>query len=147
MKNDVWRVIGRFFSPEEFNHPEKIDETTLLTLYEMRKEESKYLDIIITINEDYAESGHATTSWHGRDGVCKALDIVIRDAKTGKALPIIDQFFIAIRYEWTGVGFYPYWNTPGLHVETGFDGDYRKGLWYRDQDGTYKSPIEYFKGS
>lgn len=140
-----WDIVSDYFSPREFNHPERIDGSTLLTLYEMRKEEGNRKNIIITINEDYAETGHSNRSFHGRDGICRAFDIVIRDKENGQALPIMDQFLIALRYEWRGIGYYPYWNTPGLHVDTGYRGSYRKAIWWRDKEGNYNyDPCLYF---
>ena len=143
---DTWRMIGGYFSPDEFQHPEKIDSETLLVLYEMRKEEGDRNNIIITINEDYAETGHSSKSFHSKDGICRALDIVIRDSITGKPLPILDQLFIALRYNWNAVGFYPYWYSPGLHVDTGYRGYYRKAIWFRDEKGKYVyDPFKYIK--
>lgn len=136
-------MVETHFSPKEFNYPDKVDDVVLLKLYNMRKEEALYQDIQITINEDYAETGHTNNSLHGRDGVCRALDIVIRDSM-GNSLPILEQFFIALRYNWTGIGFYPYWITPGLHVESD-EAESRKGLWYRDAYGVYKSPLQFIK--
>ena len=138
----VWKIISPYFTPDEFNYPDKIDTLALLTLYRMRKLEGEKRDIIITINEDYAETGHATKSFHGRDGICRAFDFVIRSSKTYEPLPIMDQFFIAARYAWKGLGFYPYWNIPGLHGDT--RDVTRRVFWWRDQKGVYNyNPFEF----
>ena len=126
----VWEIVSPCFTPSEFKHPDKIDTMTLLTLYRMRKLEGGRRNIIITINEDYAETGHEDKSLHGLDGICRALDFVIRYAATRRPLPIMDQFFIALRYGWKGLGFYPYWNTPGLHGDT--RDVTRRALWWRE---------------
>ena len=115
----------KHFRPSEFNHPEK-----------MRDEEGKRRGIIITVNTDYAYSGHAPNSWHYKG---KAFDIVIRDARTERPLPVMKQFIIAMHYSWGGVGFYPYWNDPGIHVDTRPIGVFEKrATWWRNEKGEYK---------
>lgn len=134
----LWRAIAPYFSKSEFKHPEKLNTSSLLKLTGMRASEK---GIIITVNEDYAESGHSSNSLHGRG---KAFDIVIKDADTREALPILDQFIIALRYNFSEVGFYPYWITPGLHV--GYETDVsRRKLWYRNREGVYLHPLMYLK--
>lgn len=119
----------RHFKPEEFKYPDSVDDQTLLLLDHMRDHER---GIYITINSDYRPGD---PKWHGKG---KALDIVIWDVETRKPLPLIQQFLIASRYMWTGIGVYPFWNTPGIHVDTrpmavsGW-----KALWWRDKDGNY----------
>ena len=142
--DNIFDIVGKYFRRSEFNHPDKIDNLSLLTLYRMRRMEGDRRKIIITVNEDYAETGHSAKSYHKNSGVCRAFDIVIRDSETREALPVIDQFLIAVRYDWNGVGFYPHWETPGLHVDTR---PYtRRSLWWRNNAGVYKyNPYMYLK--
>lgn len=140
--DQTFEIVSKYFVPDEFNHPDKIDDLTLLTLYRMRRLEGEHKKIIITINEDYAEAGHSPKSFHSRDGVCRAFDLVVRDAQTREPLPIFEQFLIALRYKWGGIGFYPYWNTAGLHCDT--RSATRRALWWRDKDGEYNyNPFDY----
>jgi len=126
----------KHFRPSEFDYPEKIDPFSLQLLDAMRDQEGKRRGIIITVNADFAYSGHAPNSWHYKG---KAFDIVIRDARTGRPLPVMKQFIIAMHYPWGGVGFYPYWNDPGIHVDTRPLGVFqRKATWWRDEKGEYK---------
>jgi uncharacterized protein YcbK (DUF882 family) len=140
MKKTDWSKV-RHFAPSEFNFPDMLDSRTIAMLDAMRHEEGKTRDIIITINSDFDYSGHSSNSMHYQG---KAFDLVIKDRRTQHHLPILDQFLIAVRYFWTGIGFYPYWNTPGLHVDTRpmiLTG--RRALWWRDNDGSYKSVEQY----
>ena len=134
---NVWKHL-QFFKPEEFTYPEKLNPAALRMLDEMRGMES---GIIITINADWAESGHAPNSWHYRG---RAFDLVIRASGSGKPLPIVEQFLIAVRYQWTGIGVYPYWKAPGLHLDNRPLGKVeRRALWWRSRDNQYL-PIEEF---
>lgn len=133
---NVFEIVKKYFGKHDFNHPDKVNNLSLLTLYRMRRMEGDRRNIIITVNEDYAETGHSDKSYHKNSGICRAFDIVIRDEKTREALPILDQFVIALRYDWTGVGFYPHWETPGLHVDTR---PYtRRSLWWKNRHDVYK---------
>lgn len=124
----------KHFKSNEFTHPELMDERTLILVDTMRDTEP---GIVVTINCDFRFND---PKWHGKG---KALDLVIRDAKTFQGLPLIVQFMIANRYLWTGIGLYPYWNTPGLHLDTRPITIFgRKSMWWRDKDGLYRSMLE-----
>ena len=133
------------FSPDEFDYPEKMDRLTLQMVDAMRDIEGHRRHIIITINCDYvprARGGHAPNSMHYWG---KAIDCVIRDARTREPLPIMEQFLIALRYHWTGIGFYPFWDDPGLHLDTRTGTRFLpRALWWQDEHGKYKPIEEYF---
>ena len=60
-------------------------------------------------------------------------------------LTIREQFIIAIRFPFTGIGLYPYWNNPGLHLDIRqLQIQLHKAMWWRDAGGDYH-PIETFK--
>jgi len=138
MKPEEWNEI-KHFKPDEFDYPDFIDFNSLSMLDSMREKEKK----IIIINSDFAFTGHSDNSMHYKG---KAFDIVIKDKNTKEPLPIIEQFLIAIRYFWTGIGFYPFWKVPGLHVDTRpltlLD---RRATWWKDKEGEYRPIEEYFK--
>ena len=50
-------------------------------------------------------------------------------------MSVLDQFILASKLPFMGIGLYPYWNSRGLHV------DIRSGNirydWYRDKQGVY----------
>lgn len=127
----------RHFKPSEFDYPHLVDVDTLLQLEAMRTGEKR---IIVTINSDYREDDTGQHGWG------KALDLVIKDAKTKEPLPLVRQFLIAIRYVgWTGVGIYPGWTVPGVHVDTRPKTRFgRRALWWR-KDGVYRKIDEFFE--
>ena len=53
---------------------------------------------------------------------------------------LLDQFLAATRFPFTGIGVYPYWNNPGLHLDCRVLTDTNMGArWWRDRDGQYKA--------
>lgn len=127
----------KHFEPYEFDYPHLMDADTLLQLEAMRKTEK---GIYITINSDYREDDDG---WHGWG---KAIDLVIWDERTDEPLPVVKQFLVALRYVgWTGIGFYPDWNIPGVHVDTRPKTRFeRRAFWYRE-NGVYRNINEFFK--
>ena len=87
------------------------------------------------INSGYREGDK------GRHGEGIAIDVVFYRKKPGD-IPVLEQWSMALRFNWGGIGFYPFWNTPGLHV------DMRtvsvRAMWYRAKDGTMGQVSEYF---
>lgn len=132
----TWEQAGQdmleYFSPKEFGYPHKMNSITLFELDRMRGEEGKHAGIIITINSDFRPDDKRS---HG-SGL--AIDLVIRDKETKEPLPVLEQFFIAARYNWKGIGMYPFWDTPGIHVDMqGLCA--RKRFWWRDVEGGYRT--------
>lgn len=127
----------KHFKPDEFDYPHLMDADTLFQLEAMRKGEG---GIYITINSDYREDDDGQHGWG------KAIDLVMWSKQTKEPLPVIRQFFIALRYVgWTGVGFYLDWDIPGIHVDTRPKTRFeKKALWWR-KDGVYRRIDEFFK--
>lgn len=119
----------RHFTIDEFDHPERIKPEVLLMVDELRHREP---GIIVTIRTDYRPGDPLT------HGAGQALDFVIRDRNTREPLPIRKQFLIMIRYAWTGIGIYPYWNSPGVHGDLKPMSLYsRRRYWMRNKKGVY----------
>ena len=134
----------RYFTPDEFDHPAKVDRDALSLLDAMRHTEGKLRTrpIVIVVHADYASSGHSPKSRHAFGD---AFDISFLDRETRKPLGVVDQFLTAIRYTWTGIGFYPYWNNPGVHVDRRpITVKGRRSLWWRDSGGNYRAVSDFF---
>ena len=141
-----WERI-RHFEPSEYTHPDRMDSMAVQMMDAMRHEEDLYRrkagknGIIITLDETYALRPKNPKSQHPKG---KAQDAVIRDAVTREPLDVFEQFLIASRYFWTGIGFYPFWNNPGIHVDTRTLSIYqRRATWWRDKDGKYLNVEQY----
>ena len=76
----------------------------------------------------------------GKHGEGIAIDLVFFKDDPGD-LPVMEQWAMALRFNWGGIGFYPYWNTPGLHV------DMRevlvRAMWYYRADKSQGQITEY----
>ena len=82
---------------------------------------------------------HINSTWRvgdkGQHGKGRAIDFYFYKEMPGD-VEIGEQFLFASRFNWDGLGFYPYWNTPGLHADTN-PARPRRAYWYRGQQGTY----------
>jgi len=139
-----WSKVPNF-TQDEFDYPNEIVADVLYMLQTMRTNENRRSvqrgghGIIITINSDYRLGDP------GQHGKGRALDVVIRDARTREPLPITMQFWMAQFYLWTGIGMYPYWKEPGLHLDLKPVSPIysRRRTWCRQEDGKYIAVEEY----
>ena len=51
-------------------------------------------------------------------------------------MSLVDQLLLALKFPFNGVGIYPFWNNPGLHVDIRPLDGYKR-VWYRDKKGVY----------
>ena len=80
--------------------------------------------------------GHTDKSQHYQG---RAIDWHMTD-RYGKIVPLFDQFIIAIRFDWNGIGLYPAWRSPGLHTDMRIEGRLGEAaLWWRDKNGEYEA--------
>ena len=117
-----WTKV-RFFKPSEFQYPDKVDPLLIYSLDALRAAAGRP----ITINSDYRPGDK------GQHGTGRAVDIVIR------GLHVVDQFLLAEKTRlFAGIGIYPHWNTPGIHVDIRPLQPHEQGArWARDKDGKY----------
>ncbi len=55
-----------------------------------------------------------------------------------KGLSAIEQYLYAEQWCWPGLGFYPFWNDPGIHIDMRRLVANAKGArWWRDDQGQY----------
>ena len=96
-----WKKV-RYFKASEFSHPESLDPLLIYSLDALRAAAGKP----IKINCDFRPGDP------GQHGLGKAADIVI------SGFSVVDQFLIAEKTRlFSGIGIYPYWNRPGIHVD------------------------------
>jgi hypothetical protein len=119
-----WSAL-RHFTPGEFGVDADLMHPVLLLGLDGLRER---LGRPILIHPDPAtELGHVVGSQHPRG---RAVDC------HAPGLPLLDFWLAAeATLAFSGIGIYPYWANPGLHV------DVREGLirarWWRDQAGLY----------
>ena len=131
----LWR-----FSSKEIPGREYMNPRTLRLLDRMREADGDRMGWhFVVLHATRAPT--AGFSYHTRG---LAVDGVMVDNLTREPLPLIQQYHIASRWPWTGIGLYPYWSTPGLHLDTRPCRPLeRRSRWYRNEAGEYR-PIEEF---
>lgn len=117
----------RYFRPDEFGPGwGRLDLELLQALDELRE----LVDAPIVIHADGIVSPRTQLdSQHplGRAVDCHAV-----------GLPLLDFWLAAERLPaFRGIGLYPYWTHPGLHLDT--RRDRRRARWWRDREGRYRA--------
>ena len=104
--NDLlWRTI-KHFKPEEFNYPDEFINNGGFVLLQKLDEFREFVGKPIIIHSDFRPGDK------GQHGKARAVDIHI------KGMHVIDQFLCAEKSGlFTGIGIYPNWNNPGLHLD------------------------------
>ena len=128
-------------SPHEFSHPEMLDTRLLVMLDAMIVTETRYHPgLRFIVHSDYRPGDK------GEHGMGRAIDGHFEVA--GEALPVVLQFIMACRYSFSGIGMYPFWHVPGIHIDVRprLMTD-RKHMWWRTRDGEYKAIETYFEAT
>lgn len=105
MNKEQWRTIQYFNPNEAWGDPARMDYELLLLLDSLRE----YIGKPIYIHCGYETEGHSENSYHYKG---KAVDCHI----TG--ISLTDFYIAATRFHFGGIGVYPIWNNPGLHLDT-----------------------------
>ena len=116
----------QWFRPEEFGAGvEHLHPLLILALDSLRGR----LGVPIIIHEAYATTGHTPGSQHGEG---RAVDC------HAEGLPLGDFWLEAERQpSFTGIGLYPYWTHPGLHLDT--RPGPQRSRWWKDRDHAYRA--------
>lgn len=104
MQEEDWNSIEYFSKNEKWGDWTIIDKRVIYKLDAMRK----YAGKPFVVHCAYEKDGHTTTSQHY---VGKAVDGHFVD------IPLIEQYLVAERFGWHGIGVYPDWNNQGLHLD------------------------------
>ena len=125
MNNELWSYADHFSEDEQWGDPNKIRVHLVYWLDAIRK----FVGLPLFLHCGYEQSGHASNSWHYKG--C-AVDFHVDGIKP------LDFMFAALMFPFNGIGFYPYWNNPGFHLDMrNLSDDGRRDVWYRDKKGTY----------
>jgi hypothetical protein len=128
------------FKPKEIPGWENMEAETIERLDTMRHLDGKALGWYFIVNSAHREGD---TGMHGKG---KAIDGAMIDRATREPLPLIHQYMIASRHGWGGIGLYPYWDRPGLHLDTRIHLPYeRHARWWRDEQGRYRDFYEFME--
>lgn len=83
----------------------------------------------------YEATGHASKSFHSREGKSCATDYhFVTDEPLTVQREVLEKVLSDLGLaNKVGLGAYPFWNNPGFHI----DGRGRRVRWTRDKDGKY----------
>lgn len=122
MDSEFWDKIKHFDQEENWGDWRKVNPQLIINLDKLRELANKP----IVIHCAYATRGHSEHSQHYK-GLAADLHIV--------GLNAVDQFLLAEKSGlFTGIGIYPYWNNPGLHLDIR-DGAFKR--WACNAAGVY----------
>jgi hypothetical protein len=103
MFEEQWKHV-RYFNPgENWGDPDRMDPKLILELDRLRH----FIGFPIVIHCGYEERGGRGFHPEGRAVDCHV-----------ETFDALDFFFAAIRFNFSGLGIYPWWDRPGLHLDT-----------------------------
>jgi len=121
MTEEDWERITHFRPSEKWGDWRKVAARLIYCLDLLRTAAGRP----IIVHCAYETEGHTAGSYHYL-GMAADIHIV--------GLHVVDQFLLASRLpDFGGIGAYPYWAAPGIHVDIGQPGR----RWARDANGTY----------
>ncbi len=107
---EFWVDRWPYVSIDQIKYIQNMNVVTLDMLNILCKKASERNGWRHIINSDYRE-GKSGQHPEGR-----ALDIVFYRHEPGD-VDVLTQFIFALRSNFSGIGLYPYWKTPGIHID------------------------------
>lgn len=124
---ETYRKLRHFSIKENWGDPFKMEEDILFRLDDFRH----YVGKPVIVHCGYGTDGHVENSQHY---VGKAVDIHVVN------MELIDQYLAAERFGFTGLGLYPFWTNPGMHLDLRILSPGQPAArWYTWSDGKYYS--------
>ena len=132
-------------TPEDFRYPERMNPGTILMFNHMIVfAQGRIPGLTYLVSADFSDPGghEAPTSKH-YTGEAIDFHFILKDKSV---MPVLEQLAMAERFGWGGIGIYPHWISPGLHVDTRQIKTYEPGArWYRNFAGEYHSIETYLR--
>jgi hypothetical protein len=125
-KVSTWKMLYPLFKPKNLGKGayENMQDDFLLSLYKFRVA----MDNPMIVHVGYATSGHSRNSFHYQG---RAIDFHFKY----NPVPTRKIIVTAIKCGLYGIGFYPYWNNPGCHLDNRSPGKFN--IWSRNKAGRY----------
>ncbi len=122
MKPDDWECIHHFGPEEKWGDPAMMRMPLVLAVDQLRHTAGS----AGIIHCGYEIGGHSRGSYH-YFGMATDLHLV--------GLTLLEQYLLAERVGFGGIGCYPFWNNPGLHLDIRPEQFHAR--WWRDEQGNY----------
>lgn len=119
----LWEQVENFYEDENWGDSNMVCVKLVYCLDELRK----HIGRAVNIHCAYESAGHADKSQHPLG----------RAADVWASIDCWDFAWYAMLFPFSGIGIYPHWNKPGIHVDVR-DTDLRQ-MWWRDNRGKYWS--------
>lgn len=122
----LWSSVEYFNDSENWGDYRKMNVRLIFWLDALRRS----VNLPIVIHNGYEEGGHKDGSQHY---LGRAVDLHI------EGLTPQEQVWEAMKFPFTGIGMYEFWNNPGLHLDTRVfdDGRTARKMWKRSKAGIY----------
>lgn len=118
----------RYFKRSEFEFPEEMHPLFLKQLDEFRSQtQTRFI-----LTADFAKKGHAAHSMHYEGRAVDGHFVNLR----GQRLPLVDQFLLAIKSTFNGIGLYSF-GAPFIHLDNR-ESPERK-IWVAEHEGVYRN--------
>lgn len=117
-----WSLVREFKRTEAWGDPDRISPLLMAALVDLRRYVGKPFIV------HCGTQGSHISDVHGKG---LAVDFHCPD------LDCFDLFLAASRFgEIKGLGVYPYWNNPGIHLDV--RPEHMRAMWWRDRNGVYQ---------
>lgn len=133
-----WTRVRHFRRDEWRMDPEAILPATVYLLDEMREAAGRPIVIHVAADDDRRAHVPGSSHYATEFAPATAVDFHI------VGMPLLDQWLLAERFPWRGLGIYPFWANPGLHCDlrpVGREHQQMGHRWWRDAEGRYR-PID-----
>lgn len=131
-----WTRVRWFRRDEWRDDPDAILPATVYLLDELR--DAAGAPIVIHVAADLDRTAHVPGSSHYPTDMAPATAVDFHIV----GMPLLDQWLLAERFPWRGIGVYPFWSHPGLHCDLRPVGREHPSLgarWWRDAAGRYRA--------
>lgn len=123
MNVELWTKVQHFTYDEEWGDPYKMWVHLIYFLDAFRESISPH-QLIIHGGWELRDSG-----WHPAGA---AADLHC------PTIPYKELAYLAMQFPFTGIGLYPFWNNPGLHLDVRLrPEDCKRKVWFKNRSGQY----------
>ena len=120
-----WSTVTYFGEDEFAPRPDLVSPTLVYALDELRDA----LGVPLVVHNSWAAEGHEKDSRHYKG---EAVDL------HAVGVTLLDFWLMAERHlDFGGIGVYPFWAAPGLHLDVRREG--LRARWWRDRQGNYQA--------